>query len=75
MNMYYAKTTLEKESEIIKLSSLLVDLHNALAKQYPTVNQETLRWALEQAIHHSSLNVSHVFEPLSTPTDQSTSQK
>ena len=72
MSIIYAKKVLEKESEIIEMSSLLIDLRRALAKKYPKESQETLNWALDQAILRLSTAVTHSFEPFSTQTDQST---
>lgn len=73
MSIIYAKKVLEKELELIEMSSLLIDLRSALAKRFPTESQETLSWALDQAILRLSTSVTHSFEPYSMPVDQSTS--
>ena len=72
MSIIYAKKVLEKESEIIEMSSLLIDLRHALAKRYPKEDPETLNWALDQAILRLSTAVTHDFGLSSMPTDQST---
>lgn len=73
--MITAKSSFEKEYEITKLSSLLIERLDVLAKQYPMASQETLRWALGQAIANTSIAVIHTFEPSSTQTDQDTLPK
>lgn len=72
MSIIYAKKVLQNASEIIELSSLLIDLQLALASKYPTVNQETLDWALDRAIARLSTSVTLDFEPSSTKEVQGT---
>ena len=72
MSILYAKKVLDNASEIIELSSLILDLRDALVKKYPTVNQETLDWALQQAIARLSLRVGQDYVPSSTQTDRDT---
>ena len=72
MSILRAKKVLEKEFEIIEMSSLLIELRSALAKKYPTENPEIIDWALQQAITRLSTSVVHSFEPFSTATDQDT---
>lgn len=72
MSIIRARKVLEKELEIIEMSSLLINLRHALAKQFPTESPEILSWALEQAIARLSTAVTHTYEPSSTPQDPST---
>ena len=72
MSILYAKKVLDNASEIIELSSLILDLRDALVKKYPTVNQETLDWALQQAIARLSLRVGQDYVPSSTATGRDT---
>lgn len=74
MSILYAKKVLDNASEIIELSSLILDLRDALVKKYPTVNQETLDWALQQAIARLSLRVGQDYVPSSTATAPDFSQ-
>ena len=75
MSILYAKKVLDNASEIIELSSLILDLRDALVKKYPTVNQETLDWALQQAIARLSLRVGQDYVPSSTRTDHGSLQE
>lgn len=72
MSILRAKKVLEKELEILEMSSLLIELRHALAKQWPTENPETLNWALEQATMRLSTAVTHSFDVSATRVAQST---
>jgi len=72
MSIMLGKKVLENESQIIELSSLLIDLRSVLVKKYPTAPAETIDWALQQAIVRLSTAVTQDFGAFSIPTDLDT---